>query len=111
MNNPKKLWMQSLKIGDEVCDCRFLHLKIVSIDEIWAGRTSKFLRDCIFAEIVPLSISDWLWNKYSLLCKKIGYLELYDKELELEDGNSCSAMHCCDPVEHFESHPNEQKTA
>lgn len=102
--------MQSLQVGDKVCDCRFLHLKIISIEERWRVRSSKFLRAIVFAELLPMKFSDWLWDNYCLLCRKFNYLELDDKDLELEDGNCCSAMYCCDPIDHIKSHTNEQKS-
>lgn len=60
--NRKFRWLETLKPGDEVCDCRFKHIKIASID----------LRNSIVI---------------------------------LEDGASCSPLHCLDPVDHEEKHP------
>lgn len=57
-------WLDSLKPGDLVCDCRFRHLKIVSRD---------------------------------------------GDDVLLSDGSSCSLSHCCDPADHVEPHPEEEK--
>lgn len=56
----KKEWIQSIKIGDIVCDCRYYHSKIVEFTISGSG----------------------------------------DKNLTFEDGYSCSARHCCGPIDH-----------
>jgi preprotein translocase subunit YajC len=55
-------WVNSLKPGDEVCDCKFLH-------------------------------------------SRIAYIDLTTDRVVLENGMSCSAYHCIDPVDHETPHP------
>ena len=68
LEEKKKEWAKSLKVGDVVCDCRYKHLKIAEI----SGQDSD---------------------------------NAYDIDVVLEDGSSCSIIHCCDRVNHDWSHP------
>ena len=97
----KYKWMQTLKVGDSVCDCRFNHQKIVKIeDEITYDPKSirflAYLPSIIFNSLVKLII----WIR-----KEFGLKRLVDRTFTLEDGLVCSAMYCCDPIDHKESHP------
>jgi len=68
----KSAWAKSLKVGDEVCDCRYQHLKIAEIKYFGEGDD--------------------------------------DILLVLEDGARCSALYCCDPVDHEWSHDEDGET-
>lgn len=96
----KREWMADLKVGDTVCDCRFKHLRIAEIRENrWKVLPYWMLWVC-------LTLPEWVGDRLEkLLLKAFGKEKLHDKELILEDGASCSALHCCDPVRHVWDHP------
>lgn len=84
----KEEWMHSLKVGDTVNDCRFKNLKIIEI------------RDFKMTKIqLPYWswIPSWAFGAFDWLSRKLFGMIVIDKTLTLEDGNGCSAMHCCDP--------------
>lgn len=106
MDLEKKLWMKSLQVGDEVCDCGSQHKKIVEIIDIWKIRFPRFLRSIIWAFWMPKTIKEF-FRKISHYSDKPKvnwfnkfFLEqfLLDRELVFEDGNSCSAIYCCRPI-------------
>lgn len=108
MSTKSKLdWMKSLKVGDEVCDCRYKHLSIKEIECVTVPIGRNFLSKIIYHDWVPINTSfklDTLWERF---CDLLKLTYLVDKDLTLEDGGMCSAMHCCDPVDHRENHPSE----
>ena len=97
-------WIRDLKEGDVVCDCRFKHIKIKSIENCPApGQFPSFL--C--AEWIPIWIFDILLEIHEWCCKKFNYIYIYDRNFILEDGSRCSALHCCDSTDHIWEHPEE----
>jgi len=86
-------WIKSLKVGDVVCDCRYRHLKIVDLtEERWPP---TFIEKAI-CHIPNEKIINFLY----WMCDVLRISILFDKTLTLEDGNSCSAVYCCEPVDH-----------
>lgn len=100
----KSRWMTSLKVGDTVCDCRFKHLKIATIEEHRVVRFPRWLRNFVFADWMPYSISNLLDDVFHWVSYKLGNVELIDKTVLLEDGAHCSVMNCCDPVTNHSEH-------
>lgn len=99
-------WMKSLKVGNVVCDCKFDHLTINKIEEVYMPKQmSTGLASIILHDKVPVQIVDAFLLIRDWFCSKLGIVELVDKDLYLEDGGWCSAIHCCDPVNHTEPHP------
>jgi len=101
----KRQWMQSLKVGDYVCDCRYKHLSIVEIHEVRRVRFNRFWALFTYLGDFGGEIYFWLCETLSenkFLSKIFSYVA--DKDLTLEDGANCSAMHCCDPVDHKWNH-------
>lgn len=91
-------WIQSLQVGDVVCDCRGKHLKISEVEEVYLDHHPQWIRNIVFHDRMPLVLSDILFNLANWCIKKKTYL--YDKDLTLEDGAHCSARHCCEPADH-----------
>lgn len=100
-------WAKTLKVGDTVCDCRYKHLRIADIRDRRYVVYPWLIRQIIFSDYIPMFLTDWLDDAYSYLARKIGYTELADRDITLEDGSNCSAMHCCDnPHDHtLQQHP------
>jgi hypothetical protein len=96
-----KDWWKELKVGDEVCDCRFKHIKVEEI------RKDYYDIDYVFLiKYTPDWLPDWLDNWLWTLVPTRSVWS--DSTLILEDGNSCSARNCCDPVDHPWEHPTLQ---
>lgn len=99
MSSAKLTWIRDLEVGDSVCDCRYMHLRVVSLEEMryppnwltWFPR--KFLPWKLF------DLSLWFINLFTRL------YPVGDKDVVLEDGAHCSLLHCCDPIDHREEHP------
>ena len=91
-------WIESLQVGDVVCDCRGKHLKISEVEEVYLDHHTQWIRDIIFHDRMPVILSDVLSDLADRFLKKRTYL--YDKDLILEDGAHCSARHCCEPADH-----------
>ncbi|KKM93273.1 hypothetical protein LCGC14_1210100 [marine sediment metagenome] len=105
MTTDKKTWIESLSVGDSVCDCRFKHLKISKIYEVWTPIAPSNILFKL-TDWIPLAIFSFIWDARGWLYTKLGLVTLTDKDLILEDGAQCSAQHCCDPVDHAREHPN-----
>lgn len=101
-------WMKNLRVGDTVCDCRFKHITIASIHESYIVKFPNWLKNIVFADWMPFRIGNFLDDLFCMISRKIGNIELSDKDLVLEDGAHCSAMHCCNPPEHLWDHPQSQ---
>jgi len=104
-------WVKSLEIGDEVCDCCFNHQKIISYYSCYEY-VPAFVRRSYFCCLplwVPDRIDDFIYNIITFPFKVLGYRRLLDKDLILENGMHCSAMHCCNPVDHKWKHPAKEK--
>jgi hypothetical protein len=57
-------------------------------------------------DYVPVLLCDKIIDWHESTFKRLGLVRVVDKDLILEDGAQCSAMHCCDPVDHEEKdHP------
>lgn len=98
-------WVKSLQVGDMVCDCRYKHLRIMKIDDFFELRLPNFLRRLL--TYFPPNI-EYVMSK--ILMPLLGRSELLMRDLILEDGQSCSAYHCCDPVDHLEkTHPENRQ--
>ena len=97
-------WMNTLQVGDTVCDCRSKHLKIATIEEHRAVRFPRWLRNFVFADWMPTRLSDLLDNLFHWVSYKVGNVELIDKTILLEDGQHCSVMNCCDPITNHSEH-------
>lgn len=112
----KNQWVESLKIGDVVCDCRGRHLRIAEM------RYQRFVRDWIRkALMLPDSAlsavaGDDAWNGFLRLALKLeGFLEksklftkAYLTTLVLEDGAHCSPYACCcEPADDNSCHSYE----
>jgi len=103
--NQKLKWMRSLKVGDLVCDCRYLHKKIINISErkmVWYPRIVRMI---MFHQHMPDKISDFFDDVWDFTFRFLGITEVVDKDLTLEGGSCCSAMHCCDDADHEWEHP------
>lgn len=88
-------------VGDSVCDCKYDHLRIVSIDEEFMVALPPWA-DWI-KDYIPRGV-------YDTLNKAFGNNRLTNKNLTLENGGKCSAMDCCDPIDHDWSHDDEDDT-
>lgn len=91
--------MIQLQVGDVVCDCRFLHLKVSSLEERLQPNPS-FYRLFRWLLYLPFLDGAFLW-----LDGHWPSTGLVDKDLVLEDGACCSAMSCCSTVPHEWEHP------
>lgn len=95
-----KYWWKSLEVGDEVCDCRYKHLKVVDIQREFISR--PFVDFYVYTpDWFPLFLDDIVWFLQGLVPT---YREWIDSILTLEDGANCSASNCCDPVDHSWNH-------
>jgi hypothetical protein len=101
MKQDRMAWMRGLKVGDTVCDCRYKHLKIASIEEEiypwrWIHTATRW---------TPLPV----YYFFQAVARLLRMTSLQGKELTLEDGACCSALSCCDPAEDHteESHAEE----
>lgn len=97
----KEKWIKTLRVGDIVCDCRELHLSIKTIELEYCPRFT------ILRRLIWYLHMDWL-DEY---LRKVPrnwfskfFSEVCDAHITLTDGNSCSAFHCCDPVDHSWEH-------
>lgn len=100
MRTKKEKWMESLKVGDTVCDCRFKHSVIKEIhDSRWKQLPTTILR-------ILMAIPG-MWRVEPFITMVFGRIRLMDRVLLLEDGTRCSALYCCDPPDHKENHPEK----
>ena len=90
----------TVQVGDLVCDCRYRHLKVAEVRRIYAQTLGWYWLDRIVLWYwFPDSVRSKIWQHWP-------WKEIVDANLVLEDGAGCSAVHCCDPVDHDESdHP------
>lgn len=104
----KKLWAQNLRAGDQVEDCR---MKICTIKKIehrytWPEWVHKLAMLSLTPEDMGLfSIPAkaeirWMNSIYEAAPYFASRNQYVDSDLILEDGESCSAMNCCDKVIH-----------
>jgi hypothetical protein len=103
----KLQWINSLKPGDLVCDCRYKHLKIKTIDLDY-GPDMRNPINKLMVFLMSYKYFDWFTMPWDNIMR-IRYIPLfnriYDAHIELEDGSCCSAFHCCDRPDHEEKHP------
>jgi hypothetical protein len=97
-------WMRRLRVGDKVCNCDFKHVKITSIQDDMSVWRPWLYRWIVFNDWMPTPLLILIDVPWAWACRKLGAMVLIDRELTLEDGNVCSAEHCCDPVEHEWEH-------
>jgi hypothetical protein len=89
--------MLELKVGDVVCDCAFEHLPIVSIeDERFPTESLRKYFGWLLIWPIPTFLFDFLYDRWDT--------EVGDKQLTLEGGRMCSAIHCAHLVPHEWSH-------
>lgn len=88
--------MLKVEVGDVICDCRFRHLKVIEVEDDMAVRRGLFQK---FDWLLPTFLYEFLYNRRPT--------EVVDKNLTLEDGAQCSAMHCADVVPHLWEHDDE----
>lgn len=101
MNKTNKLqWAKKLKVGDTVCDCRFLHMKIKSIEPYYIHQRCPLI-NIICADWFPHKFGDWIMDSWFAFVSKINWRKICDFTLILEDDSRCSAIHCCDPADHI----------
>lgn len=103
----KLVWIKTLQIGDVVCDCRFKHLRISTIIDVnrqgmdrvssWFIRHLGFLPDLILFDVIDRFIH---LRPVASILNYVAGDKLIDRDLILEDGMHCSAIHCCDPADH-----------
>lgn len=84
-------WMLSIKIGDSVYDCRNQLHEIINVESHKIARWRVF-----FPEWVHPAIENCANDFLSWFCMLIGWMEIIDKDVQLDDGAMCSVMHCCD---------------
>jgi hypothetical protein len=86
--------MLNLKVGDTVIDCKGHKLKV---EVFYEERVLyQWIRKIIFNQLIPLVISDTLFN----LASDINILTyIHDKHLILDDGSECSAISCCNIID------------
>lgn len=93
-------WWKDLKVGDEVCDCSYIHQKIVSLKkdyiENYIPMWYFWIPDWI-DRYIPEWLDDYLWQLQTMFPAHKVWV---DTTLTLENRTSCSAKHCCDPVDH-----------
>jgi hypothetical protein len=103
----KAKWVANLKVGDIVCDCSYRHQ---AIKELWAEPALNGTLLRIMFRVLPTNIAltvrdsvlDYLLdNEWDIPVLMV----VYDHELVLEDGSSCSAKHCCWMPDHPWEHP------
>lgn len=90
--------MKSLDAGDTVYDCKYRYIKILQVTEETVVRMPAWVRTFLFSNWMPIFVGDWLDDIYCWFARKLGFIDLVDKSLILEDGSHCSAMSCCRPV-------------
>lgn len=90
--------IKCLKVGDMVCDCRFQHLRVKSIEEVWLPRKTAFYNFIGNTEWLSDSVACFIMDLHDKLFRFLGITELVDKDVILEDGAHCSASACLDPV-------------
>ena len=97
------VWVKSLQVGDLVCDCRYQHLKIISIKDRYLYKEFTAFNYFIYSNWVP----NWLNTMLKAISKSLDkffkllkFRDLVDRQLILEDDQSCSAMNCCHPTDH-----------
>jgi hypothetical protein len=122
----KLTWAKTLIVGDTVCDCRFRHLKIAKLDEVYnhtqfshpiykmllglygwfsgEDRYSEWVAGKLIDPVVFFLTENVLRKRVDPFLLKFGLTEreTVDFDIELEDGAQCSALYCCDPADHEE---------
>lgn len=96
----KVKWLQTLRVGDIVCDCRYKHLKIAKIDEEYFPRFHRYIVLICYNDLFSARMTDYAYEKISSLFKLLNLKKLSDIQLTLEDGSMCSGFHCCSPPDH-----------
>ena len=76
--NRRKKWIKSVKVGDIVCDCQYMHSKVIALEHRYGG---------------PLS-----WVKG---------MEWQDKAVLLENGMNCTLVNCASDPNHPWKHPSK----
>jgi hypothetical protein len=91
-------WMKQLNIGDLVCTQDEKNLRITRIDNVYSACVPSLFLNIIYTRPIPISWSGKLHDALDWLFHKIGFTELYDRTLTLEDGGEYSAYLCCNPT-------------
>ena len=106
----KSKWLTNLQVGDIVCNCRYEHL---AIKDMCVEPTLNSSLMWLIFKVMPTGMA--LTTRDFLLDKLMGedekrfipiLMEVYDADLILDDGSSCSARHCCWMPDHPWPHPD-----
>jgi len=98
MSCDKLRWLQSLQVGDMVCDCRYKHLRITNISvEYWIPEWARKI-----VEVVNYCSPHWACSLDSWF-RESRFAYVGDALVTLEDGCMFSVNDCCDPADHHES--------
>lgn len=98
---------KKLKVGDIVCDCRYRHIRIKEVEDVYSNggifrtlmlRTPTWLPDFLY---------DNLCDFFDWAAERFGTQELVCVDLTLEDGANCSAVRCCNLPDHKWAHPSD----
>jgi hypothetical protein len=92
-------WIRDLKVGDRVCNCRYEHLTIQSIeDEAWPVRAPHWLE--ALTDMLPSAIRTWIWRAIEWVQWSMDHVVITDRLLKLSDGSEYYAKPCCSPDGH-----------
>ena len=94
-------WVRSLRVGDVVEDCRYENVKITEIYPDYGPIMKNPINYIVLVWLNYFKLfwpfTDWYDTK--MRTRRIRFFShMYDAHLTLENGNGCSAMHCCDKV-------------
>lgn len=105
----KEAWIDSLKVGDTICDCREKHIKIIEFNDTRYIHKPWLVKQIIYWSFLPDEfidkyMPDWWMTKledsWVTLCNKLNIYVRYDRDqVKLEDGSNASLWHCCSPIE------------
>ena len=101
----KQHWMRSLKVGDYVEDCEGKVIHIIRLDKHFY--LPRWLSRLIYINL-PYKIANKVDNMLTWLFPFLP--KHYDSSLILENGSSCSAMHCCDHPIYARKWRDKQRT-
>ena len=104
----RKRWMRKIKVGDTVCDCRYKHSKVISIDHVdrypWRWVT-------LITGYIPWKLGDVIFEFSKVACRKLGLTSIVDKRVTVEDGHSFNLLACCDPVHDHDEASHQKEIA
>lgn len=95
-------WVKTLKVGDYVCDCRYKHLKIAALKDEHLPWKPLFVVNIVYSDHVPRFLAHTFEDAWEYCVEQLGIQMLTDRDITFDDGTTCSAYHCCGPVDHDE---------